>query len=62
MVNPEHIAMLKEGPGAWNKWRAEHPEALPDLREADLSRTDLHDAHFAGAELANSCLQDADLC
>jgi hypothetical protein len=36
MANPEHLAKLKEGVGAWNKWRKDNPEIKRDLTEADL--------------------------
>jgi uncharacterized protein YjbI with pentapeptide repeats len=52
MANPEHLAILKQGSKQWNKWRRkhpyvnmfelgivqwrEHPDAFPDLAEADL--------------------------
>jgi len=30
MVNPEHLAILKEGVAVWNLWRAENPDLRPD--------------------------------
>jgi len=40
MANDDHIAQLKKGVAAWNAWRDENPEILPNLREADLSGGD----------------------
>ena len=39
MPNPEHLAKLKESVGAWNAWREENPDVIPNLTGADL-RTD----------------------
>lgn len=40
MANPDHVAKLKEGARAWNAWRAENPDVVPDLRDlqSELSR------------------------
>ncbi len=37
MANPEHIAKLKEGVEAWNRWRDENPEIAPDLSTIDFN-------------------------
>lgn len=59
MANPEHLAKLKEGVEAWNKWRKDNPEIKRDLteanlfganlRRADLAEANLEAANFAGA-------------
>jgi hypothetical protein len=36
MANPEHLAILKQEVEQWNKWRRDHVELLPNLRNADL--------------------------
>jgi hypothetical protein len=36
MENEEHVAILKKGVKAWNAWRDENPNILPDLRGAAL--------------------------
>ncbi len=66
MANPEHLAKLKEGVKAWNAWRDEHPNELPDLSETDLSNetliaADLSDVDFSYADLSGSDLSQADL-
>jgi hypothetical protein len=66
MANPEHLAKLKEGVDAWNRWRAEHPTVLPDLREANLgqavlSKADLTEANLEWANLMAANLRDARL-
>ncbi len=45
MANPEHLASLKEGVKAWNKWRKDNPKIKRDITEADLGA-----ANFTGAE------------
>jgi uncharacterized protein YjbI with pentapeptide repeats len=49
MANPEHLAKLKEGVEAWNKWRKDNPEIKRDLTEADLAEANLEGANFTGA-------------
>ena len=51
MANPEHLAILKQGVEGWNKWREEHSDLRPNLREAELE----------GADLSGALLQEADL-
>jgi hypothetical protein len=41
MANDEHVAILKQGVDAWNKWRVENRHLRPDLSGADLSRANL---------------------
>ncbi len=43
MANEEHVKTLRQGVEAWNKWRKENPEVIPDLNgaiiiEANVSR------------------------
>jgi uncharacterized protein YjbI with pentapeptide repeats len=76
MANPEHLAKLKEGVEAWNKWRDENPDVRPDLTatnlwedslwEADLTganlwKADLREAYLWAAKLAGANLWEADL-
>ena len=46
MADQQHLAVLKQGVAAWNTWRRQHPEILPDLSEADLGEADLGGADF----------------
>lgn len=71
MANPEHLAKLKEGVEAWNQWRKENPEILPDLLGVDLSdahlsrinlsEADLRGTDFSRVDLSAADLSDADL-
>jgi len=36
MANPEHLAILKQGVKAWNEWRQDCPEIMPNLRSCEL--------------------------
>lgn len=78
MANPEHLKMLSQGVGAWNRWRKKQPGIKPDLclaklagikpdynlnlAEADLSGADLSDAKLVMANLTGANLFKADLC
>jgi hypothetical protein len=58
MANSEHLAKLREGVEAWNRWRMHLGNQLlvPDLIGADLSGADL-----VGANLHSTNLKDARL-
>ncbi len=59
--NPEHLAILMKGVAAWNKWREENPNVIPDLQGADLSEADLANAELSDAKLANAYMPKANL-
>ena len=40
MANPEQVKVLRQGVEAWNEWRLQHPEIVPDLGEANLGAAD----------------------
>jgi uncharacterized protein YjbI with pentapeptide repeats len=56
MANSEHLQILKQGVAAWNAWRIENNNITPDL-----THTDLHEAHLAGADLRKADLLNANL-
>ena len=75
MANPEHVALLKQGAEAWNRYRRESG-ATPNLNEADLSgvsmvgadlrdgvmfRTNFRGADLSRIKLAGTHLVEADL-
>ncbi len=61
MANPEHLAKLKEGVEAWNKWRKDNPEIKRDLTEINLRKADLGYASLTGAGLERANLTEANL-
>lgn len=56
MANQEHLDVLKQGVDVWNQWRQEHPEILPDLRDADLYKANLGEANFSMVNLKRANL------
>jgi hypothetical protein len=61
MANPEHLKILKQGVKAWNKWRKENPNDIPDLSGADLGISDLIRVNLFGANLYNVDFCEAEL-
>lgn len=64
MADERHLKKLGEGVNAWNRWRKQHPEILPDLRKADihgkvLTRIDFHHTNLENANLCNANLSSA---
>lgn len=59
MANQEHLEILKQGVGIWNKWREENPEIEPDLGDIDLHRTNLENINFNNANLREAKLYAA---
>ena len=71
MANPEHLKILKQGVKAWNDWREDNPNIIPDLSRSDLrgenlpganlSRTNIKEAHLKNANLSMANLRRANL-
>lgn len=71
MADQEHFKILRQGIGAWNRWRESNPDLAPDLsatdrsyaylRGANLSRTNLSGVKFFAADLRRADLSGADL-
>jgi len=61
MAQIEHILKLMAGVEAWNQWRAENPEVVPDLSGVNLSGKVLADVDFSGAQLNGAQFSSADL-
>ena len=65
-MNPEHLAVVKQGAAAIAEWRAENPDITLNLKEADLNGADLNgadlsEADLSGAHLIEAALSGADL-
>ena len=61
MANIEHLAILKQGVSAWNRWRKEHPDIRPDLSRADLIGVNLQWANLSQSKLRHAKLHRAHL-
>ena len=67
----EHLNKIKQGVDAWNQWREENPDTVPDLSQADirgcqlqkinLSKTDLKEAKLQYSNLTGANFEKADL-
>ncbi len=67
MTIAEYVLLFKSGVDAWNKWRHENPDIIPDLTKADLrgaplDGADLHRANLSEADLTHAFLHDANPC
>jgi hypothetical protein len=58
MANPEHVAKLKEGVDAWNRWREENPAGKPDFSGADITLADLDGVNLTEAVLWDTKFPD----
>jgi uncharacterized protein YjbI with pentapeptide repeats len=61
MANPEHLARLKEGVEAWNRWRDSSPDFPPELAGAALANAELAAANLNAANLTGADLTEANL-
>jgi uncharacterized protein YjbI with pentapeptide repeats len=61
MANEEHLAILKNGAGAWDEWRKQNPDVEPDLRRANLKKANLNRANLNGVYLVSANLEEATL-
>lgn len=62
MSDQRHLKKLNEGVTAWNNWRNERLEILPDLREAPLQGKPLTEIDFRHTNLDSADLSNANLC
>ncbi len=51
MADSEHVLKVKEGTAAWNRWREEEPDIIPDLGWANFNGINLDGAVFAKSAL-----------
>lgn len=61
MAIDEQVELLKQGPQAWNTWRARYPEAAVDLSHGALRSLTLEGVDLSGADLTGADLRGADL-
>jgi hypothetical protein len=61
MSNQEHLTRLRIGVPAWNDWREQHPQTVPDLSGADLHAARLGEVNLSRADLSAANLIDVDL-
>ena len=56
MANHAHYEILKHGVDAWNRWRLEKPEVVPNLSSCALCHHDLRGANLRQADLRGTNL------
>jgi uncharacterized protein YjbI with pentapeptide repeats len=61
MANEEHLARLRQGVKAWNRWREANLNINPDLTEVNLAEMNLTRANLAGMRLTETRLRMARL-
>jgi uncharacterized protein YjbI with pentapeptide repeats len=61
MANQQHLDLLKQGVDAWNRWREQHSEIQPDLKEAKLFSIGLWGVNFKGVDLRGADLEETGL-
>ncbi len=61
MADEEHLKTLRQGVGAWNRWRKTDEDVDPDLSGADLSGAMLEFADLCSADLRGANLESAQL-
>ncbi len=61
MANEGQVKRLIEGTATWNEWRQQNPNAVVDLRNANLKDAFLLEANLQGADLRDANLQNANL-
>ncbi|MFB3068313.1 MAG: hypothetical protein ACE1ZI_03495, partial [Acidobacteriota bacterium] len=47
MSNTQHGKIAKQGAEAWNKWREENGDLIPDISGEQLHRVDLREADLS---------------
>lgn len=57
MAAEAHLAVLKQGVGAWNEWRTTHADTRTDLSNVSLRGLNLAKVDLTGADLRNTDLR-----
>ncbi|MBD2580154.1 pentapeptide repeat-containing protein [Oscillatoria sp. FACHB-1406] len=58
-INSKHLALLKKGTKAWNRWRENNPDVRPELYGVDISS--LGNIDLEGVDLSSADLREAKL-
>ena len=61
MANPEHLKILQQGVEAWNAWRDQNPNVIPDLSEVQSWSISLQGADLSGSNLNSIDLRQSNL-
>ena len=61
MAKLKHLAILQQGVGVWNEWRAKHQSKWCDLDDADLRNANLQEADFSLAGIDRADLRFANM-
>ncbi|MBD2691329.1 pentapeptide repeat-containing protein [Anabaena catenula] len=59
MANSEHLDILQQGLEAWNNWRDENPDTVPDFSNFNFFEANLRYANFSRANFSGANLGDA---
>ena len=60
MSNTQHGKIAKQGTEAWNKWRAENGDLIPDISGEQLHRIDLRESDLSEVNMTETLLTKAD--
>jgi len=61
MALEEHLKIINQGVAAWNRYRQENPDVVPDLSGARIRRKNLGGINLRGADLSGASLPGARL-
>lgn len=61
MIAVDYLELIEQGVDAWNRWRAQHPNACPELESAYLFEKSLAGINLSQANLSRACLIGANL-
>ena len=59
MANAEHLALIQQGPTAWNSWRKQRPEIRLDLSGANPVGADLVGADLVEVDLTRAVFKES---
>ena len=62
MAIEEHLNKIKQGVDAWNKWREDNPNEVPDLSKADIRGCKLQKINLNVKYVVNCLLTSSYIC